>query len=94
MAPRVPQGGIFSSANSNSSDRESHYMNILYEALQRQGGSGSVEGAISPYIAMTAAAAMQRKTNNVKHLPNANLDTISAVYAQPDEGQSKRHHSR
>lgn len=95
MAPRT-HGGMFSSANSNGSDRESHYMNILYEALQRQGGSGSVEGAISPYIAMTAAAAMQRKSNNVRHLPNANLDTISAVYAQPDEGhhQSKRHTSR
>ena len=92
MAPRHPSEGMFS--QSNGSDRESHYMNILYEALQRQGGSGSVEGAISPYIAMTAAAAMQRKTNNLRHLRNANLDTISAVYAQPDDGHSKRSVSR
>lgn len=34
-------------------DPPSHYMNILYNAVQRQGGRGSVETALSPYLAMT-----------------------------------------
>ena len=52
-----------------------------------------MENAISPYLAMTAA--MQRRSNNVRHIRNANIDTISAVYAQPDEGHAtKRSSSR
>lgn len=60
---------------------ENHYMNLMYNALQRQGGNGSVESAMSPYIAM----------NNVRLLPNANVESISAIYATPQTlGRSKK----
>ena len=32
---------------------DSPYMNLLYSAVQRQGGTGCVETAVSPYLAMT-----------------------------------------
>ena len=32
----------------------SEYMSLLYNAVQRQGGAGSVESAMSPYLAMTS----------------------------------------
>eukprot|EP00095_Tigriopus_kingsejongensis_P009859 snap_masked-scaffold853_size88743-processed-gene-0.8 protein:Tk09859 transcript:snap_masked-scaffold853_size88743-processed-gene-0.8-mRNA-1 annotation:"iq motif and sec7 domain-containing protein 2 isoform x6" len=60
-------------------DKDTHYMNILYNAVQKQGGGGSVESAMSPYIAMTSSPSK----NNVKLLPNANVDVISAIYAHP-----------
>ena len=53
---------------------ETTYMNVIYSAVQRQGGHGSVENAISPYLEMTP---------NVRKLPNANVDAISAIYARP-----------
>ena len=34
-------------------DKEAEYMNLLYSAVAAQGG-GSVEAAMSPYLAMTA----------------------------------------
>ena len=38
------------------------YMNFLYSAVQSQGGAGTVEAAMSPYLAMTAA-----NTNTKEH---------------------------
>lgn len=61
-----------------SVDKDTHYMNILYNAVQKQGGGGSVESAMSPYIAMTSS-----NKNNVKLLPNANVEVVSAIYANP-----------
>eukprot|EP00094_Tigriopus_californicus_P004278 TCALIF_04124-PA protein Name:"Similar to IQSEC1 IQ motif and SEC7 domain-containing protein 1 (Homo sapiens)" AED:0.58 eAED:0.58 QI:0/0/0/0.5/1/1/2/0/1006 len=61
-----------------SVDKDTHYMNILYNAVQKQGGGGSVESAMSPYIAMTS-----NNKNNVKLLPNANVEVVSAIYANP-----------
>lgn len=61
--------------------RESHYMNVLYNAVQRQGGGGSVEDAISPYINMTGVS--PKAANNLRTLPNANVDSISTIYASP-----------
>lgn len=52
----------------------SPYMNLLYDAVQRQGGSGSVETAMSPYLEMSAA--------NVRNLRIAAIDSMSAIYAQ------------
>eukprot|EP00092_Neocalanus_flemingeri_P013794 GFUD01014880.1.p1 GENE.GFUD01014880.1~~GFUD01014880.1.p1 ORF type:complete len:961 (+),score=185.10 GFUD01014880.1:150-3032(+) len=57
---------------------DSEYMNLLYSAVQRQGGTGSVENAMSPYLEMTA----NNLTNNVKNLRNAAIDSVSAIYAQ------------
>ena len=62
-----------SQSSSATISSENHYMNLMYNALQRQGGNGSVESAMSPYIAM----------NNVRLLPNANVESISAIYATP-----------
>lgn len=56
----------------------SPYMNLLYDAVQRQGGSGSVETAMSPYLEMSAA--MSR--TNVRNLKHTSIDTVSAIYAQ------------
>ena len=38
------------------SDEGAEYMNLLYSAVAAQGGGGSVEAAMSPYLAMTAPA--------------------------------------
>ena len=38
---------------------DSPYMNLLYSAVQRQGGTGSVETAMSPYLAMTGMSNAQ-----------------------------------
>lgn len=60
------------------------YMNLLYSAVQQQGGKGSVESAMSPYLAMTAAASAQCGVvdNNIRNLHNAAIDSVSAIYAQ------------
>ena len=52
---------------------DSPYMKLLYSAVQRQGGTGSVETAMPPYLAMTG---------NVKNMRNASVDSVSAIYAQ------------
>ena len=38
------------------SGKGAEYMNLLYSAVAAQGGGGSVEAAMSPYLAMTAPA--------------------------------------
>ena len=50
------------------------YMNLLYSAVQGQGGSGSVETAMSPYLAMAASPAR----------PGTVTPAESAIYAQID----------
>ena len=55
----------------STADKENHYMNILYNAVQRQGGGGSVESAMSPYMNM----------NGVR--PTSRLEESGAIYAQP-----------
>ncbi|XP_059082077.1 uncharacterized protein LOC131879711 [Tigriopus californicus] len=72
-----------------SVDKDTHYMNILYNAVQKQGGGGSVESAMSPYIAMTS-----NNKNNVKLLPNANVEVVSAIYANPLLSTNGRKQSR
>ena len=56
----------------SASDKECHYMNVLYNAVQRQGGAGSVESAMSPYMAMNGARLRTREE-----------DEASAIYALP-----------
>eukprot|EP00090_Calanus_glacialis_P002722 TRINITY_DN12030_c0_g1_i1.p1 TRINITY_DN12030_c0_g1~~TRINITY_DN12030_c0_g1_i1.p1 ORF type:complete len:945 (-),score=176.56 TRINITY_DN12030_c0_g1_i1:301-3135(-) len=68
MHPMTPDRPVFAPENPDS-----EYMNLLYSAVQRQGGTGSVENAMSPYLEMT---------NNVKNLRNAAIDSVSAIYAQ------------
>jgi len=68
MHPMTPERPVFAPENPDS-----EYMNLLYSAVQRQGGTGSVENAMSPYLEMT---------NNVKNLRNAAIDSVSAIYAQ------------
>jgi len=68
MHPMTPDRPVFAPENPDS-----EYMNLLYSAVQRQGGTGSVESAMSPYLEMT---------NNVKNLRNAAIDSVSAIYAQ------------
>ena len=53
-------------------DPNSPTMNLLYSAVQHQGGSGSIETAMSTYLAMTG-------NGNVR---NASVDSVSAIYAQ------------
>ena len=48
---KMNKPSLFPSATS-AVDKENHYMNILYNAVQRQGGGGSVESAMSPYMNM------------------------------------------
>ena len=55
----------------STADKDNHYMNILYNAVQRQGGGGSVESAMSPYMNM----------NGVR--PTSRLEESGAIYAQP-----------
>ena len=60
---------------------EATYMNVIYNAVQRQGGGGSVEDAISPYLQMNSTP---KAVKNIKMLPNANVDSISSIYARPN----------
>jgi len=73
MHPMTPEKPVFAPDDPNS-----EYMNLVYYAVQRQGGTGSVENAMSPYLEMTA----NNLTNNVKNLRNAAIDSVSAIYAQ------------
>ena len=56
-------------------DPDSPTMNLLYSAVQHQGGSGSIETAMSTYLAMTG-------NGNVRNMRNASVDSVSAIYAQ------------
>ncbi|MCP3665977.1 MAG: hypothetical protein GY696_26345, partial [Gammaproteobacteria bacterium] len=60
---------------------DSPYMNLLYSAVQKQGGIGSVESAMSPYLAMTGN---QFNNSNIKSMASATIDSVSAIYAQID----------
>merc|ERR1719193_492028 len=62
-------------------------MNLLYAAVQQQGGKGSVESAMGPYLAMNG---MNHNNNNIniKNLHNSALDSMSTIYAQIDSAQS------
>ena len=62
---------LFPAATAEKAERENHYMNILYNAVQRQGGGGSVETAMSPYMNMNGCR------------PTSRLEESGAVYAQP-----------
>lgn len=73
---------------------EATYMNVIYNAVQRQGGRGSVEDAISPYIDMTTSTPNNKTASNVKMLPNANIDAISSIYARPQSITSSGGSSR
>ena len=55
------------------------YMNFLYSAVQSQGGGGSVESAMSPYLAMTSPHAAS--STNGKHYYQA-VSQMSAIYDQ------------
>jgi hypothetical protein len=78
---------LFSSP-ADEENPDSPYMNLLYAAIQRQGGTGSVETAMSPYLSMTgfetstALASSSSAAGNVKNLHNAAIDSVSAIYAQ------------
>ena len=61
---------------------DSPYMNLLYSAVQQQGGTGSVECAMSPYLAMTGTHF--NNNNNIKSMASATIDSVSAIYAQID----------
>jgi len=64
---------------------DSPYMNLLYSAVQRQGGVGNVEtamtSAMSPYLSMQGSS-------NIRNMRNASIDTVSAIYAQIDSVSS------
>ena len=57
----------------------SEYMSLLYNAVQRQGGAGSVESAMSPYLAMTSP--QTTPSTNSKDYYTA-LSAMSAIYDQ------------
>ena len=70
------------------------YMSLLYSAVQSQGGGGSVEAAISPYLAMSSP-----HTPHNPHTPappsthdyyNPSLSSMSAVYDQIESMRGSR----
>jgi IQ motif/SEC7 domain-containing protein len=85
---------LFSNPAEEEENPDSPYMNLLYAAIQRQGGTGSVETAMSPYLSMTgfetsAAGGPSSASCNVKNLRNAAIDSVSAIYAQIDSSSSR-----
>jgi len=66
----------------NPDNPDGPYMNLLYSAVQQQGGKGSVESAMSPYLAMTGLGTNWHVDNNIRNLHNAAIDSVSAIYAQ------------
>ncbi len=80
---------------------DSHYMNALFHSAQgRRKGSGAnsemggSSGSVvsSPYLAMDGAG-RSRSSGNVKNLPNAHAEGVSAVYSVPDISGAKRQRS-
>ena len=61
----------------SAADKDNHYMNILYNAVQRQGGGGSVESAMSPYM-------------NMNGCRTSRMEEVGAIYAQPTTTVRKR----
>ena len=72
---------------------DSQYMNLLYSAVQQQGGQGSLESALSPYLAMTNAAAvspylpMTGFNNKPAPVIESTAIDYSAIYAQIDSSK-------
>ena len=58
------------------------YMNFLYSAVQCQGGAGTVESALSPYLAMNAPAASSREQYS-----SSLSSTISHLYDKIDSSR-------
>ena len=59
------------------------YMSLLYSAVQSQGGGGSVETAMSPYLAMTASPSTAPASTSGKDYYAA----LSAIYDQIQSSQ-------
>ncbi len=79
----------------NSTSSEATYMNVIYNAVQRQGGQGTVEEAMTPYIDLSTSRGSQKQpristptSKDVRLLPNANVDSISSIYARPQSRSS------
>ena len=60
------------------------YMNFLYSAVQCQGGAGTVESALSPYLAMTAAPA---RSESREQYSSSLSSTISHLYDKIDSSR-------
>ena len=63
------------------------YMNFLYSAVQCQGGAGTVESAMSPYLAMTAAPTTQTRD----HYSSSLSSTMSHLYDKIDSTRGSLH---
>ena len=56
------------------------YMNLLYSAVAAQGGGGSVEAAMSPYLAMTAPAPDRHRVRHLRRdILNHRLSSLNLV---------------
>ena len=107
------RSGIYARINRNSSNnvnnlsdgtaqslkKESDYISILYNAVQRQGGNGSVESALSPYLKMMKRNGL-RKSSSIQERNVISSNNLSQkeqdIYELPElipKRQSVRHRS-
>merc|ERR1719232_319589 len=66
------------------------YMSLLYSAVQCQGGGGSVEAAISPYLAMSSPHKTQAAPASSHDYYAPSLGGMSAVYDQIESMRGSR----
>ena len=76
--------------------KESDYISILYNAVQRQGGNGSVESAMSPYLKMMKGNSGPKKGSSPKNVISSNnlSQKEQEIYDLPEatpKRQSVRH---
>ena len=96
---RVSNNNIntLSDGMAQSLKKESDYISILYNAVQRQGGNGSVESAMSPYLKMmksnrTRKPSVQRNVISSNNLSQKEREIYDVPEAVPKR-QSVRHRS-
>ena len=58
--------------------KESDYISILYNAVQRQGGNGSVESAMSPYLKMMKCSVSRKASIQRNVISSNNLSQKSS----------------
>ena len=88
-----------SDGTAQSLKKESDYISILYNAVQRQGGNGSVESALSPYLKMMKRNGL-RKSPSIQERNVISSNNLSQneqdIYELPElipKRQSVRHRS-
>ena len=70
--------------------KESDYISILYNAVQRQGGNGSVESAMSPYLKMMKCSGSRKESGKPNIISSNNISQKEQEIYDLPEMNTKR----